>query len=258
MIPDSAKVPPALLARRVMRAADRAVLSTLHPPEGAPYGSLVLAALDHDAAPLLMISTLAQHTRDIAADPRVALLFDGTGGFAQPLEGPRVTVLGRAERTDEPRHRARFLARHPDAELYAGFADFAVYRVAASRAHLVAGFGAIHWVAAADLLFDAAGHAALIEAEGRIVEHMNQDHAASLDAYAGALLGRSGTGWRMTGIDPEGIDLRLGGAVARLAFDAPVADPQAARTELVRLHGLAHQEGAHQDSAPPGGGAGHG
>jgi putative heme iron utilization protein len=236
---------PGTIARHVMRAQDRATLATLARPDlpdaGGPYASLVLVALDHDASPILLISTLADHTRNIAADPRISLLFDGTAGLDEPLTGPRVSVQGRAAPSDDPRHRARFLARHPGAAMYAGFKDFAFYRVAVTLAHLVAGFGRIHWIAAGDLLFDARGMTALTESEAEIVRHMNEDHADAVDLYATRLLGRAGEGWRMTGVDPEGADLRRGGEVARLPFDKPVRDAETARVELVRLVKRARQ-----------------
>jgi putative heme iron utilization protein len=134
----------------VIRAADRASLATSQ--DGWPFASLVLAALDADGTPLLLISDLAEHAKNIARESRVSLLFDGTAGLADPLTGPRVTVLGEAGRSDDPARLQRFLARHPSAELYAGFADFHLYRVAVARAHLVAGFGRIHWIEAKELL----------------------------------------------------------------------------------------------------------
>jgi heme iron utilization protein len=238
-------LPPGAIARGVMRAADRATLATVvradQPDAGGPYASLVLAALDHDASPLLLISTLADHTRNLAADARVSLLFDGTAGLDEPLAGPRVSVQARAVRTDEPRHRARFLARHPGAAMYAGFKDFALYRLEVARAHLVAGFGRIHWIDARDLLFDTRDAAALAESEPGIIEHMNADHADAVQLYASRLLGEAGEGWRMTGIDPEGLDLRLAGRVARLPFLTPVHDAESARAELVRLVNQARQ-----------------
>jgi putative heme iron utilization protein len=226
-------------ARDLIRGLDRAVLSTAlpAPPAAAaawPYGSLVLVAADHDLSPLLLISSLAEHTRAIARDARVSLLLDGTAGLAQPLAGPRLSVLGRAALSDDGRLRARFLARHPEAALYASFADFALYRVVIERAQFVGGFGRIHWIAAGALLA-APPPAALIEAEAGIVAHMNDDHAEALDLYASRLLGQTGTRWRMTGIDSEGLDLRRDGLVGRLAFDAPVATAEEARTALVSL-----------------------
>jgi putative heme iron utilization protein len=230
-------------ARALMRSLDRATLGTALPghlahPGGQgvqpwPYASLVLLALDHDLAPILLVSRLAEHTKAIASDARVSLLFDGTAGLAQPLTGPRLTVLGRAERSDMPHHRQRFLARHPDAAMYADFGDFGFYRIAVLRAHFVAGFGRICWLEAADLVESVSP--ALIEREADIVQHMNDDHADAVQLYATRLLGRAGEGWRMTGLDGGGCDLRLAGEVARLEFPSPVHDADSARTMLVSL-----------------------
>lgn len=238
--PDAA-ADPARLARALIRRGATATLATALTADDTPgeppwpYASLVLTAADHDAAPLLMLSSLAEHSRNIAHDDRVSLLFDGTAGLDDPLTGARVTVLGRAIKSDEPRHRARFLARHPSAALYADFGDFAVYAVRAERAHLVAGFGRITWIRARDLMLDVGPHEALIAAESGIVQHMNEDHAEAVALYATALLGRASGRWTMTGIDPEGCDLRREGELARLDFDTPVETPEAARKTLVDL-----------------------
>ncbi len=225
--------------RTLLRALDRASLATLLPgePSGWPYASLVLVAVDHDLTPILLLSDMAEHTKAIKADGRVSLLFDGTAGLDQPLTGPRVTVVGRAERTADDRMRARFLARHPDSALYAGFKDFGFYRVAVERAHLVGGFGKIRWIGAADLAPPQAE--GLAGAEAGIVAHMNADHADAVQLYAAKLIGRAGEGWKMTGIDPEGIDLRRGGEVARLPFDEPLRAAAEARKVLVALVGRA-------------------
>ena len=103
------------------------------------------------------------------------------------------------------------------------------------RAHLVAGFGRIHWITAGDLLFRLSDTETLALREPDVVEHMNEDHADAVELYATVLLGQPGGGWKLTGIDPEGCDLRLEGRTARLDFDHPVADAEAARMELVRL-----------------------
>lgn len=231
--------PPAALARQVMRAADRAYLGTIVRPEapgaGQPYTSLVLVALDHDASPLLLVSALADHTKNLLAAPAVSLLFDGTAGLAEPLTGPRVTVQGTARRTDDAAHAARYVARHPGAAMYSGFKDFAFWRVEATRAHLVAGFGRIHWIDAGALVYDAREGTPLRAAEAEIIAHMNDEHADAVQLYAAKLLGRTGGDWRLTGLDPEGADLRRGGEIARLPFDHPVRDAEMARAELVRL-----------------------
>ncbi len=231
---------PAQQCRAVARACRTATLATNMGGESpSPYASLVLVAFDLDATPLLLISQLAEHTKNLIADPRIALLCDGTAGFAEPLTGPRATLLGRTVQTHEPRHRARFLARHPGAALYADFKDFGFYRLEIDRAHIVAGFGRIHWCEDYRLQGDMVK---LAEAEAGIVEHMNSDHADAVALYAHKLLGRDGDGWRLCGTDPEGADL-VGpdGQLARLPFDKPAWDAEAVRVELVRLVKRARQ-----------------
>jgi putative heme iron utilization protein len=142
--------PEARAARDVMRDTGQATLATSR--AGWPFASLVLVALDQDGTPLLLMSDLAEHVKNIKSDERVSLLFDGTAGLDDPLTGPRVTVLGEARRDDDIRLRQRFIGQHPSAELYASFADFHLYRVAVTRAHFVAGFGRIHWIEGQDLL----------------------------------------------------------------------------------------------------------
>jgi hypothetical protein len=215
-----------------MRSLDRATLATSQ--EGWPYASLVLAAVDHDASPLLLLSDLAEHSKNLKRDSRASLLFDGTAGRDDPLTGARVTVLGELKPIADQRLMARFTARHPSAAAYAGFGDFKLYRLDIARAHLVAGFGRIHAITAAALRSPAP--TALAAAEGDILEHMNGDHGEAIALYAAKLAGAgSGDGWRMTGIDPEGIDLRRGGSVLRLDFPAPVGDANGARSALIQL-----------------------
>ncbi len=221
--------------RDLARRLDRATLASGLPGwDGAwPYASLVLVALAHDLSPILLLSDLAEHSKAIAADIRVSLLFDGTAGLAQPLTGPRVTLLGRAAKTADKDLTRRFLARHPDAAMYAGFKDFSFYRVSLARAHLVAGFGKISWLSAAELRPKAI--AGLAEAEQSILAHMNDDHADAIQLYANRLLGLAGEGWRMTGLDGEGLDLRRDGDVARLAFDPPLGSTDDVRPSLIAL-----------------------
>ena len=240
----------AAAVRRLLRAADRAALATVMRPDavwgpaGAPYASLVLMALAPDATPLLLLSDLAEHTLNIRADARVSLLVDGTAGMADPLAGARATVQARAAVCDDLGLRARFVARHPAAAMYAGFADFHLYRIDPDSSHLVGGFGRIRWVAGGAVrcsVADAAG--ALAAAEPGIVAHMNADHADALRLYATALLRLPDGAWEMTGIDPEGLDLRFEGRIARVDFADPVCDPEAARTALVALAARARDGG---------------
>ncbi len=152
------EIAPAILCRRMIRAAERVTLATTAVKgkggvDGRwPYASLVLAACDGPGNPLLLISDLADHTRNIRADARVSLLYDGTGGLDDPLTGPRVTLQGEAEQVEDSSLMDAYLDRHPSADTYAGFGDFHLFRVRPVRAHLVAGFGRIHWIEAGDLL----------------------------------------------------------------------------------------------------------
>jgi heme iron utilization protein len=223
---------PATFGRRLLRQQQRAALASSL--RGAPYASLVLVAADLDASPLLLLSDLAQHSRNIAFDPRVSLLLDATQDYPDPLTGPRLTLLGRAEAIADARPLARFTAHHPMSSVYADFSDFRLYRVSVERGHLVAGFGRIHWIEGRDLVFQ--GNAgALAAAEPEILLHMNEQHPQAIEDYAQRLLGRSGPGWRMVGIDPEGVDLRSDREIARLEFPAPVLTPDGARAALVEL-----------------------
>ncbi len=243
-----AETPPGTVIRGLMRSAAQVSLSTAlaRDDSGRPYVSLGLVALDHDASPLLLLSDLADHTANLKAKPDIALLFDGTGSYRDPLAGPRASVLGRVQVVEDRRLLGRFIRRHPGAELYAGFKDFNLYRLEVESAHLVAGFGRIHWVEAAEVLFDIAGSAALAEAEADIVDHMNEDHADAValiaTRIAGGAQGGADTPWVMTGVDPEGCDLRCGADLARAAFDKTVKDAETARVELVRLTKRARRE----------------
>src|SRR5258708_17753539 len=176
-----------VVCRRLMRRQPHAAWATSR--DGHPYVSLVALAFDYGASPLLFLSDLAQPSRNIAADLRVSLLFDGgppQHPLADPLAEPRLTLLGEAVRCDDASLLARFTARHPSAAAYAGFGDFHLYRVTIGRGHLVAGFGRISWIESATLRF-AGGGVALAAAEHEIVEHMNEDHAEAVALFAGRL-----------------------------------------------------------------------
>jgi len=136
--------------RLLMRGQATAALGTLM--AGAPYVSLVLVAFDADGSPLLLLSRLAQHTKNLLAEPNVSLLFDATTDLDEPLTGPRLTVLGKAVPCADPKALERYIERHPSAATYAGFSDFNLYKLKIARGHHVAGFGQIRWIEAADLL----------------------------------------------------------------------------------------------------------
>lgn len=231
---------PVAAARRVLRSASTGALATLS-PESLPFASFVTVATDVDGAPLMLLSRLALHTRNLDADGRCSLLLVAPGGEGgDPLAGARITVEGEAARIDpsdpaDRRYRARFLARHPEAAGYAGFADFAMFRLRPRTAHLVAGFGRIHAVPAADLLVPAETAAAFAEAEAGVAAHMNEDHADAVALYATRLMGLPADAWKVVAADPDGLDLAAGGTVARLAFPERQAHVMALRPTLKAL-----------------------
>jgi putative heme iron utilization protein len=144
---------PAEMSRELMRRRDRAVLCTaLADGDGQPYGSLVAVAPDADGSPLLFLSDLAEHAKNLTREPRAALVFTAPESEADPLDRPRVTVLGRLVQTDDAEKLRRYVARHSAAEQYRTFRDFHLYRMDVARVHLVAGFGVIRWIDAAAVL----------------------------------------------------------------------------------------------------------
>src|SRR5256885_13980370 len=124
----TAEFDPKQVAKKLMREARSGALATLMQGSGAPYCSLVNVASAADGSPLLLISQLAVHTKNILADPRVSLMLDERKE-GDPLEGARVMLMGTAAVTDDPSVRQRYLARQPEAEMFAGFGDFALYRI---------------------------------------------------------------------------------------------------------------------------------
>jgi heme oxygenase (biliverdin-IX-beta and delta-forming) len=225
---------PALAAKKLLRESRSGALATLMPGSGDPYCSLVNVATAADGAPLLLISRLAVHTKNILADPRLSLMLDERRE-GDPLEGARVMLQGTAGATEDPAARRRYLERQPEAEMFAGFADFAFYQTAIKAAHLVAGFGRIVDLKPEDILTETADAAELIAAEPEIVAHMNADHAETVRLYAIKLLGARDGEWRCVGCDPEGLELQLGRTALRLAFPERVRAPGVLRQVLKQL-----------------------
>ena len=129
--------------------------------------------------------------------------------------------------------RARFLARHPKAELYADFGDFSFWRVAMGQIHLNGGFARAARFPADRLLAPVSD--TLVAAEPGAIAHMNADHADALDLYARTTAGKPAGDWIATGIDTEGMDLACGDLTARIPFPEPVTTPGGLRQALVRL-----------------------
>ena len=225
---------PRRAAKKLLREGRTGALATLMAASGDPYCSLVNVATAADGAPLLLISRLALHTKNILADPRVSLMLDERKE-GDPLEGARIMLMGRAEATDDPEARRRYLDRNPSAEMFVGFKDFAFYRVTLRAAHLVAGFGRIVDLDPADILTDLSDAEALVSAEADICAHMNADHADAVRLYATKLIGAPDADWRCVGCDPEGLELQHDLKALRLPFPERITAPGVLRQVLKRM-----------------------
>ena len=241
-LPEGAPAPDfdaTAVAKALLRATRAGALATIDRNTGHPFGSLVNVATDIDGSPLILISRLSTHTANLENDKRASLLLASVGR-GDPLAHPRLTVLGGfapigRDDPSEARLRRRFLARHPKSELYAGFADFSLWRLAVVSAHLNAGFARAADLEAAELITDITDAENLIEAEAGAVAHMNEDHSDAVRLYATRLLGAEDGPWRLTGLDPEGIDLAQGDGTLRLPFAQRVTTAAALRKVLVDL-----------------------
>jgi heme iron utilization protein len=233
----SAEFDAGRLARSLLRRSRQGALATLMPGNGDPYCSLVNVATHPDGSPILLISRLALHTRNILGDSRVSLMLDERAE-GDPLEGSRIMLMGRAEEADPSAReifRRRYLNAHPSAENFVDFQDFSFFRIRPSGIHLVAGFGRIVDLEPEEFLTDISGAGALLEVEQEAIEHINSDHRDATNLYATALLGADVGDWRCTGCDPDGLDLQAGGKTLRLDFSHRVTGPGELRKMLVDL-----------------------
>ena len=228
---------PSRLARSLLRRSRQGALATLMAGSGDPYCSLVNVASHTDGSPVLLISRLALHTRNILGDARVSLMLDERAA-GDPLEGSRIMLAGRAEEAegdDLAVSRRRYLNAHPSAEAFVNFKDFSFFRIRPSGTHLVAGFGRIVDLKPEQFLTDVSGAEALVEAEQGVIDHMNADHREAMNLYATRLLGAEPADWACTGCDPDGLDLQAGAATLRLDFPERIVTAAALRQVLKRL-----------------------
>lgn len=218
---------------RLLHECRIATLATLE-PDGAPYASLVTLAPDEDGAPILLLSDLARHTRNLRRDPRASLLV-ADARAEDPLDAPRASLIGRIEPIDDPAARAAFLARHPEAEGFASFTDFGFFRMQVDEVHVVEGFGRISTLPGSAVTIDWSGAEALRASAAGAIAHMNEDHLDAITLYATKLLGAPDGDWRMLSLDPLGCCLMTGPTVRRLDFPQRIKNSAALRQVLVEL-----------------------
>lgn len=204
---------------------------------GFPFGSAVPYCLDADGLPLILISRIAQHTRNLKADPRCSLLI-GEREASDVQASGRLTLLAEArllppeaiDAAAEPYYRC-----FPDAQDYHRAHDFDFWRLQPVRWRFIGGFGAIHWL---DQVAQANPFAG--DSEHSMLAHMNADHAAAIAHYVELAGLPQAPQAQMVGIDGEGFRLRIGQALYWLRFPQPCATPQQARQALVQLARASH------------------
>jgi putative heme iron utilization protein len=219
-------------ARQFVRAHPNGVLSTLSKRLGGmPFGSIAPFMLDHQGRPVILISTLAEHTKNLDADPRASIIAHPCASDAQAAG--RVTLVGRASRLeDKDALGPRYVRYLPEAEGYFGMHDFFFYRIELEAVRFIGGFGRIHWIAPADFAPPAN---TLDMSESGILQHMNADHAHNLRAYCAHLHGVQAQEVSMVGVDTDGLDVRADGRLLRIDFAAPVHNAGEVRKALVDL-----------------------
>lgn len=223
----------AIEARQMLRAHRYGALSTLSKKfEGFPFGSITPYLTDHDGSLLILISGLAEHTKNILADPRVSLITHDQRDAQIQTQG-RITLLGNAQLvTNRDEAGERYLRYFPEAESYFQMHDFAFYRIHPIAIRYIGGFGKIHWVNMAQY---AVPPYPLIEQEQDVIEHMNTDHLDTMRHYCRFVHQRDVLDVKMLGIDCDGFDMRTDGDILRIDFPEGVMDAHQARAALVAL-----------------------
>jgi len=224
-------------ARTLVAGHSRGALSTLAvSPAGTPFGSVVTYGLNLLGQPTFFVSTMAEHTHNLDADPRASLLVvEDIPAGADPLASGRVTLLGRAEEVVDPQERAAaragYLAANP-AAFYVDYGDFRCVRLVVTEVRYVGGFGRMSWVDAQ--AYQAADPDPLMSAARRIISHMNEDHADALVTLCHHDAGRADVvSAAMTAVDRYGFEV-----VADLGADRREALRIGFRTEQTTADGV--------------------
>ena len=252
-------------ARQLVRSAIRGYLSTefdsknfknIKTQMNQPfaYSTFTLAAFDYDLSPILLLSDLSEHTKNIREKKSASLMlceerrlykffpkFDNKfSSYEDPMSRPRVTLIGKLKKTRDPNHKKRFISRHPASNLYANFADMNFYKMDIKSAHLIGGFAQVKWFTSEEILCK--NFSNFKESEENIISHMNSCHKASIKMYINHLMKseipttqRNGD-WNITGIDPDGFDLRKKKITARFFFEKEIFNAEKLRGGFVNLH----------------------
>jgi putative heme iron utilization protein len=236
---NSARRSAAEEARTIAAATNAATLASLT-ADGDPWASLVAYGL-LGGAPVLCVSDLAEHGRNLAADPRASLSIVAATSDTDPLAGSRITLAGVVARPpDAQREAARgaYLRAVPAGRFYLDFSDFTLWVLTVQRVRWVGGYGRMDSATAEQ--YAAASPDPVAPASARALAHLNADHAPALAAMARKFGGYPDTDTAVcTGVDRYGLDLRVhtprGMAYTRVGFPAPLDAPDQLRPATADL-----------------------
>lgn len=218
-------------ARRYLRRHRAGVLSTLSERLGGyPFGSVVPFVLDHAARPVILVSRLAEHTKNLVADPRASLLVQDRAEDVQTAA--RLTLAGDAVPVADRALRHRYLRHFPDAQRLLDLGDFTFFALQPAFVRHILGFGVIRSITPQAYAPPEHG---LAEAEPEIVAHMNDDHADALRAYWRTTGAGEAANVQMIGVDCDGFDLHADGRHVRCDFPVVVTNAGKAREALVEM-----------------------
>ena len=258
------------ITRQLIRSSSKGYLSTLFDPKNFakknsqmknsfPYSTYTLTAFDYDLSPILLLSNLSEHTKNILKNKRVSLMvceenklyeyfpqfknkFPGIN-YEDPMSRPRVTIIGEINKSNDKNLKQRFLMRHPASQLYANFSDMNIFKISIKSAHLIGGFAQVKWFSKNDLC--CSSFLNFKDSEKNIIEHMNQSHQKSINLYVTKLVknnfekkNKSGN-WKIVGVDPDGFDARKKNLLVRYFFKKEINDAKKLRAIFVNLHKIA-------------------
>jgi putative heme iron utilization protein len=223
-------------ARALLRKSDAGVLSThSHEMKGFPFGSLAPFAMTVEGRPVIYVSQIAEHTRNLAADPRCCLTVVEADVAGDRQAHGRASIVGEAHALPDAERAAvaeRYFAFFPEQRAYEDFHDFGFWRIEPVRVRWIGGFGAIHWIEPKEWLLATPEWA---PGENGIVEHMNEDHVDAMEAMIRSILREEPRDVAMIRCDLEGFHLRNAGAVRWIPFSKQCLTAHDVRMEMVRL-----------------------
>ena len=224
-----------------------------------PYVTFVLSAFDYDGSPLLLLSDLSEHTKNLSENNSVSILFyeeqrnlinfpvfkniqkkSNAEYYEDPMSRPRLTVMGNLKKSNIPNHKKRFLSRHPASQLYANFKDMNIYKLNISGGHLTGGFAKVSWFKKNELTYKYTS--GFLEAENETINHMNECHQKSIDLFSRNIMGqKKSCKWKLIGIDPEGFDMRHKEKLLRLNFIKSLKNSDELRKAFIMMHKFAEK-----------------